>query len=63
MPEENEQQIAEFLATHDDAIEVPLNTLNPDLQTEWGVPAQHGRQLFPTLKGHDGFYYCLLKKQ
>ncbi|SBS24841.1 Ribosomal RNA small subunit methyltransferase B [Marinomonas spartinae] len=63
MPEENEQQIAAFLAAHDDAIEVPLNALNPDLKIEWGTAANHGSQLFPTLKGHDGFYYCLLKKK
>lgn len=63
MPEENEQQITAFLANHDDAIEVEVNTLNPQLTTQWGVAVSHGRQLFPTEKGHDGFYYCLLQKK
>ncbi|MGO3344571.1 MAG: 16S rRNA (cytosine(967)-C(5))-methyltransferase RsmB [Marinomonas sp.] len=63
MPEENEQQIAGFLASHKDAHESAINTLNPSLNTEFGIAVSHGRQLFPTHKGNDGFYYCLLQKQ
>ncbi|MCB5162467.1 16S rRNA (cytosine(967)-C(5))-methyltransferase RsmB [Marinomonas algarum] len=63
MPEENEQQVQGFLEKHTDAEEVTLNTLSSaDFELEWGVPVSHGRQLFPTLERHDGFYYCLLKK-
>ncbi|ETX12190.1 RNA methyltransferase [Marinomonas ushuaiensis DSM 15871] len=62
MPEENEQQIHQFLESQLDANEVPLNTINEDLSIEWGIPVSHGRQLFPSLEGHDGFYYCLLQK-
>ncbi|NLQ17109.1 16S rRNA (cytosine(967)-C(5))-methyltransferase RsmB [Marinomonas sp. M1K-6] len=62
MPEENEQQIQHFLAHQEDAQEVALNSLAPDKQIEWGIPVSHGRQLFPNLEGHDGFYYCLLQK-
>ncbi|WP_262368416.1 16S rRNA (cytosine(967)-C(5))-methyltransferase RsmB [Marinomonas sp. IMCC 4694] len=62
MPEENEQQIQRFLARQNDAQEILLNTLAPELAIEWGTPVSHGRQLFPTLESHDGFYYCLLQK-
>ncbi|REG83847.1 16S rRNA (cytosine(967)-C(5))-methyltransferase RsmB [Marinomonas pollencensis] len=62
MPEENEQQVAAFLATHDDAIEKPLNSLNSELDISLGLPVSHGHQLFPTVKGNDGFYYCLIQK-
>ncbi|NVK73830.1 MAG: 16S rRNA (cytosine(967)-C(5))-methyltransferase RsmB [Oceanospirillaceae bacterium] len=62
MPEENEQQIQHFLEHQADAKEVPLNSLAPEFALEWGIPVSHGRQLFPTLQGHDGFYYCLLHK-
>jgi 16S rRNA (cytosine967-C5)-methyltransferase len=63
MPEENEQQIQYFLANQDDALEVSLDSLAPDFALEWGIAVSHGRQLFPTLEGHDGFYYCLLQKK
>lgn len=62
MPEENEQQVHQFLEEHQDAKEVPLNTLNQGFELEWGIPVSHGRQLFPSLEGHDGFYYCLIQK-
>ena len=62
MPEENELQIQHFLANQEDAKEVPLNSLAPELAIEWGIPVSHGRQLFPKVNGHDGFYYCLLQK-
>lgn len=62
MPEENEQQVQHFLANQDDAKEVALNSLAPDEAAKWGIPVSHGRQLFPHINGHDGFYYCLLQK-
>jgi len=62
MPEENEQQVSHFLEHQTDAVEVPLNTLNLSSSLEWGKEVSHGRQLFPTLESHDGFYYCLLQK-
>ncbi|PYF80442.1 16S rRNA m(5)C-967 methyltransferase [Marinomonas alcarazii] len=62
MPEENERQIQHFLEHQTDAKEVAMNTLAPEFALEWGIPVSHGRQLFPTIEGHDGFYYCLLKK-
>ena len=62
MPEENEQQIDYFLEQHPDAKEVSLNTFSGFSSLEWGIEVSHGRQLFPTLEGHDGFYYCLLQK-
>lgn len=62
MPEENEQQVARFLEEHKDAMEVPLNTLNSSLELNWGEAVSHGRQLMPTINGHDGFYYCLIRK-
>lgn len=62
MPEENEQQVAAFLAAHEDAKEQPLNCLNQELKITTGLAVSHGHQLFPTLKGNDGFYYCLIQK-
>ncbi|AEF53083.1 16S rRNA (cytosine(967)-C(5))-methyltransferase RsmB [Marinomonas posidonica] len=62
MPEENEQQIAAFLSEQSDASEIKLNHLNANLSLNWGLEVSHGKQLFPTLNGNDGFYYCLLQK-
>jgi len=56
MPEENEQQMINFFNTHDDAHEIPL-------ESEWGENVAHGKQLFPSINSHDGFYYCLMKKR
>lgn len=56
MPEENNQQIEHFCAQHSNAEEIKLTA-------EWGLALNYGRQLFPTMAGHDGFYYCLLKKR
>ena len=68
MPEENELQMAEFLATHNDASEIALSMLNNDLkklftgESPLGKKVTHGYQIFPQEKGQDGFYYCLLQK-
>lgn len=63
MPEENEQQVASFLARTEDAEECPLNTLALELPLSFGKSVSHGVQVFPTLDGQDGFYYCLLQKR
>ncbi|BFM50114.1 16S rRNA (cytosine(967)-C(5))-methyltransferase RsmB [Marinomonas sp. THO17] len=70
MPEENEQQIAAFLASQSDALEVDLATLNPHLLKLFsddqvdplGKKVSHGYQIFPRTEYQDGFYYCLLMK-
>jgi 16S rRNA (cytosine967-C5)-methyltransferase len=55
LPQENEHVIARFLASHNDAQEQTL-------ALDCGLAVSHGRQLFPQIQGHDGFYYALLKK-
>lgn len=54
--DENEQQIAHFLAQHDDAIEIQI-------QANWGLTCKHGRQLLPGEQDADGFYFCRLQKR
>jgi len=56
MPEENDEQIKAFIARHHDA---EVQTISVD----WGIPQRSGRQLLPTPKGADGFYFALLKKR
>ncbi len=55
MPDENEQVIEAFLEMHADAqveaIHLPI-----------GMAQKNGWQCFPQINGHDGFYYCLIKK-
>ncbi len=53
--DENQRQIAAFIADHDDAVEI-------DIDAPWGVACEHGRQLLPGERDADGFYYCRLKK-
>lgn len=55
-PEENEQQMASFLARHDDA-EVS------DIKEEWGHATGVGRQILPGESGMDGFFYARMKKR
>jgi len=56
MPEENELQISQFMATHEDcqflAAEQP-----------WGRSTGHGWQVFPGDNNMDGFFYSVLSKQ
>ncbi|MBI3187231.1 MAG: 16S rRNA (cytosine(967)-C(5))-methyltransferase [Gammaproteobacteria bacterium] len=52
---ENEQQVAEFLATTADATEQVI-------QADWGQARTHGRQILPGENNMDGFYYALLQK-
>ncbi|NEV61009.1 16S rRNA (cytosine(967)-C(5))-methyltransferase RsmB [Thiorhodococcus minor] len=56
LADENHQQIAAFLSRRADACELPL-------ETDWGRPLPHGRQLLPVSGGHDGFYYALIEKR
>jgi 16S rRNA (cytosine967-C5)-methyltransferase len=55
LPQENDQVVAKFLATNDDA---SLLTIEAD----WGKATDYGRQIFPSAKGGDGFYYSRLQK-
>jgi 16S rRNA (cytosine967-C5)-methyltransferase len=55
MPEENTQVIEAFLDQTENATESKLNT-------SWGIEQTCGRQLFPSIDGHDGFYYAVLDK-
>lgn len=56
LPEENEQQMIEFINNHHDAISHPI-----DLPI--GIPQTHGLQILPGMLNMDGFYYCLLEKR
>ncbi len=55
LPEENEDQVAKFLARQSDARPCPL-------PLPWGVERQVGRQTLPQDGGMDGFYYAKLEK-
>ncbi len=55
LPEENDASIAGFIARQSD-VEVI------DITAEVGMQTPLGRQLLPTIDGHDGFYYALLSK-
>jgi 16S rRNA (cytosine967-C5)-methyltransferase len=52
---ENSKIIQNFLQQHTDAVENRI-------EADWGEPQIHGRQLFPQVNGHDGFYYARLVK-
>lgn len=56
LPMENEHQVIEFLQTHPQAREHPL-------QVPWGLPRAAGRQLLPGTENLDGFYYAGLEKR
>lgn len=55
-PQENERQIKRFIAQTDNVTEIKIDA-------PWGIAREHGRQLFPQINRHDGFYYALLEKQ
>lgn len=71
---ENSAQIAYFLQRHADARELRLSVAahtavhtTADDSMDIAVPVstqvcEHGLQLFPQPRGHDGFYYALLQK-
>lgn len=56
LKQENEQQIAHFLDTHADAIEMTIDA-------EWGTARPHGRQILTGSLQMDGFYYAKLGKK
>lgn len=55
LKQENEQQIAAFLAEHANAAELPINA-------DWGLAGSHGRQILTGESAMDGFYYARLGK-
>ena len=54
--EENEKQIADFVATHTDC-SVVQNKM------PWGRATGHGQQILPGEQGMDGFFYSVLLRQ
>lgn len=56
LPQENSEQICQFLTRHPDALTEPLDF-------PWGKACNAGRQLLPQPDGHDGFYYALMFKE
>lgn len=56
LPDENEQQLAAFLARHDDAAEAALPPCA-------GRPRAHGRQQLPGEQDMDGFYFAAVEKR
>jgi 16S rRNA (cytosine967-C5)-methyltransferase len=56
LKQENEQQIAAFLAGHEDSAEIPIIA-------SWGLTRKHGRQILTGESAMDGFYYALLGKR
>jgi len=52
-PEENEQQIAQFVADY------PACRILP-IASEWGRDTGHGRQILPGEHNMDGFFYSVL---
>ena len=55
MPQENEEQVGQFLQRHSDALSMVLNA-------SWGHERKVGRQTLPGELTMDGFYYALLEK-
>jgi len=53
---ENEEQIADFVATHADCKVQKVTGI-------WGRDTGHGRQILPGELGMDGFFYAVLVKQ
>jgi len=55
LPQENTRLIARFLSVQSDALVEPTKVAGD-------IDSQYGCQLLPQTHGHDGFYYCLLRK-
>ena len=55
--DENEEQIASFLDSCRNGVELPIN------HVQWGNPRPYGRQILPGDDNMDGFYYARLVKQ
>lgn len=56
LPQENSQQVAQFLAQTNDAKECKI-------RQNWGIEQPVGRQIFAQNQQADGFYYALLEKR
>ncbi len=56
LPRENSEQLANFLAKQEDAVDIPL-------EQTWGQTMAIGRQILPDQDGMDGFYYACIGKQ
>jgi 16S rRNA (cytosine967-C5)-methyltransferase len=56
LPAENEDVIAAFCEQQPQAEHLAI-------AASWGIERPYGRQLFPQINGHDGFFYALLKKR
>ncbi|MDG4813236.1 16S rRNA (cytosine(967)-C(5))-methyltransferase RsmB [Hydrogenovibrio sp. 3SP14C1] len=58
LPQENRDQMTQFLEQTADAKEIPI-------ETDCGVLIKDapGRQILPGQDGMDGFYYCLIEKE
>lgn len=55
LPEENDQQIKQFVAVQKDINVIPI-------AGKWGISCEYGRQILPNSDNMDGFYYSLLEK-
>lgn len=55
LPQENEQQIVNFLNQTQEAKVIPIEHPN-------AVTLKYGKQTLPGISNMDGFYYCLLQK-
>jgi 16S rRNA (cytosine967-C5)-methyltransferase len=55
LPQENERQIGQFLASHQDSELLPI-------AAQWGTNQPAGRQILPGEHGMDGFYYACIQK-
>jgi len=55
MPAENTLLLERFVSETPDANEQTLDV-------NWGFAQTHGRQLLPSIEGHDGFFYAVLDK-
>ncbi len=56
LPQENSEQIRQFLESHSDAELLPLNVT-------WGINTGFGHQRLPGSDGMDGFFYALIRKR
>jgi 16S rRNA (cytosine967-C5)-methyltransferase len=55
LPQENEEAVARFCQQQ-------CNAQHISIEADWGIDRPYGRQLFPQLTGHDGFFYALIHK-
>lgn len=55
LKQENDTVVKRFVDQNDEAEVI-------EIEAEWGLEQECGRQLFPQKNGHDGFYYAKLRK-